>query len=48
MRIAYLSGTPIPSRAATSVHVMKMCQALAAQGHEVSLHAHPGDRGERP
>jgi len=43
MRIAYLSSSPIPSRYANSVHVMKMCQALAAQGHEVNLHARPGD-----
>ncbi len=39
MKILYLSGFPIPSRAAHSVHVMKMCQALARNGHEVILFA---------
>jgi glycosyltransferase involved in cell wall biosynthesis len=43
MRIAYLSSSPIPSRYANSVHVMKMCQALAAAGHDVDLHARHGD-----
>lgn len=37
MRIAYLSSACIPSRTANSVHVMKMCQALACAGHEVVL-----------
>lgn len=37
MRILYLSSSTIPSRAANSVHVMKMCQALAANGHEATL-----------
>src|SRR5687768_7321040 len=43
VRIAYLSSSRIPSRFANSVHVMKMCHALAAAGHEVELHARPGD-----
>lgn len=29
MRLAYLSGTPIPSRAASALHVVKMCNALS-------------------
>ena len=37
MKILYLSGFALPSRAAHGVHVMKMCQALAQQGHEVTL-----------
>ncbi len=39
MRLAYLSGSAIPSRFANSVHVMKMCQAFAHAGAEVELHA---------
>ncbi len=41
MRIAYLSGAHIPSRGANAVHVMRMCQAMARLGHEVTLHARP-------
>ena len=37
MRIAYISGSVIPSRFANSIHVMRMCGAFAALGHEVSL-----------
>ena len=37
MKIVYLANTRIPSRVASSVHVMKMCQALAQNGHEVVL-----------
>lgn len=37
MKIAYLSDSVIPSRAANSIHVMKMCQALADVGHQVTL-----------
>lgn len=39
MRIAYLSNSRIPSTAANSVHVMKMCAALVRQGHSVDLYA---------
>jgi glycosyltransferase involved in cell wall biosynthesis len=48
VKIVYLSGFPIPSRAAHSVHVMKMCQALARNGHDVTLFAggRPPDRIE--
>ncbi len=37
MRIAYVSESLLPSPTANSVHVMCMCEALAAQGHEVTL-----------
>jgi len=37
MRIVYLSNSLIPSRSANSIHVMKMCQALAKCGHNVVL-----------
>lgn len=39
MRIYYLSGSVVPSRSANAVHVMKMAQALAAAGHDVTLFA---------
>ncbi len=37
MRIIYLSDSVIPSRTANSVHVMKMCDAFAENGHNVTL-----------
>ena len=37
MKLVYLANTGIPSRAANSIHIMKMCQALAANGHAVTL-----------
>lgn len=37
MRISYISQSTVPSRAANSIHVMKMCQALARGGHDVTL-----------
>jgi glycosyltransferase involved in cell wall biosynthesis len=37
MRIAYLSISRIPSRTANSIHVMRMCRALASLQHEVCL-----------
>jgi len=37
MRLFYFFGGPIPSREASSVHVMKMCQAFARNGHDVTL-----------
>jgi glycosyltransferase involved in cell wall biosynthesis len=43
MRIAYLSSSRLPSPFANSVHVMKMCRALASLGHEVTLHGKAGD-----
>ncbi len=42
MRIFYISASFLPSHYANSVHVMKMCQALARAGHEVTLFGHPG------
>jgi glycosyltransferase involved in cell wall biosynthesis len=39
MKIEYLSKSIIPSRSANSIHVMKMCQAFAGLGHDVTLHA---------
>lgn len=37
MKIVYLASSAVPSLAANSVHVMKMAQALAVNGHEVLL-----------
>ncbi len=37
MKILYISKSIIPSRTANSIHVMKMCQALSDNGHEVVL-----------
>lgn len=37
MKIVYISSSAIPSRAANSIHVMKMCQAFAHNGHHVTL-----------
>ncbi len=37
LKLAYYSSSSLPSRAANSIHVMKMCAALAAEGAEVRL-----------
>jgi glycosyltransferase involved in cell wall biosynthesis len=37
MKIAYFHGAAIPSRAASTIQVMKMCEAFAISGHEVLL-----------
>lgn len=37
MKITYIAKSIVPSRAASSVHIMKMCQALALNGHQVEL-----------
>lgn len=37
MKITYISNSILPSRTANSIHVMKMCQAFADNGHEVTL-----------
>ena len=37
MKIAYCAHSKIPSKAANSIHVMKICHALANQGHDVRL-----------
>ncbi|MYV98734.1 glycosyltransferase family 4 protein [Streptomyces sp. SID3343] len=42
MRIAYLHGGSIPSLWANNVHVMRMCDAFAAAGHDITLYAAPG------
>lgn len=39
MRLAYLSGTEVPSQAASALHVVKMCDALARQGADTTLYA---------
>lgn len=39
MKIFYFSGTKLPSENAHSVHVMKMAQAFAKAGHDVTLYA---------
>lgn len=39
MKILYAAASPVPSRAANSVHVVKMAQALADNGHNVTLMA---------
>ncbi|HTE53088.1 MAG TPA: glycosyltransferase family 4 protein [Kofleriaceae bacterium] len=46
MRILYLSLSYVPSRRASSVQVMKMCSALARQGHEVVLVVKAGPAAE--
>lgn len=46
MKIAYLSSSIIPSRAANSVHVMKMCNAFASNGHDITLYA-PNRKNEQ-
>lgn len=37
MKISYLALSEIPSKKANSVHVMKMCQALACEANSVNL-----------
>jgi glycosyltransferase involved in cell wall biosynthesis len=46
VKIAYLSGSVVPSRAANSVHVMKMCNAFAAIGCEPLLLAVDNDAAD--
>ena len=46
MRIVYLSKALIPSRSANSIHIMKMCQAFAKDGHEVVLVAQDSKQNE--
>lgn len=41
--VAYISGSSIPSYSANSVHVMKMCAALARADFRVTLYHHPGE-----
>lgn len=42
MKIGYLSNSTIPSQTANSIHVMKMCQAMVQEGHDVILFAYQG------
>lgn len=37
MKLAYISETTIPSRSASVVHVLKMCEAFGKLGHEVTM-----------
>ncbi len=37
MKILYVSNSIIPSKFANSINVMKMCQAFANNGHDVTL-----------
>ncbi len=43
MKLIYAAGSKIPSNTANSVHVMRMCEALAGHGHDVTLLAKQGD-----
>ena len=45
MNLGYLSGTAIPSRAASALHAVRMSEALADLGHDVCLWAiaNPGE-----
>jgi glycosyltransferase involved in cell wall biosynthesis len=47
VKIVYLCNAVLPSRAANGVHIMKMCAALAANGHEVTLVAPDCRNAER-
>lgn len=47
MKIAYVHDKPIPSQMANSVHVMKMCAALAGEGAEVTLFCPPPTDGTK-
>ncbi|MFD5208688.1 glycosyltransferase family 4 protein [Streptomyces anulatus] len=42
VRIAYLHPGSVPSVYANSVHAMRMCDAFAQAGHEVTLYTAPG------
>src|SRR3989338_3468971 len=42
MKIACIAYAAVPSRAASSVHAMKLCQAFVKQGHDVTLYTHRG------
>jgi glycosyltransferase involved in cell wall biosynthesis len=43
MKIVYISSSALPSRAANSIHVMKMAQAFSDLGHDVTLIGFYGD-----
>ncbi|OGC44884.1 hypothetical protein A2V54_00155, partial [candidate division WWE3 bacterium RBG_19FT_COMBO_53_11] len=44
MKIIYISNSIIPSRSASGVNVMKMCQAFSANGHQVTMLARTRSR----
>lgn len=44
MKLYYISSSFLPSQEANSVHVMKMVQALAHQGHKITLFAAKGTK----
>jgi len=48
MRIVYVASSVVPSRLANSVHIVKMCAAFAADGHDVSLYVPLRRREEEP
>ena len=37
MKVVYISDSIVPSRSASSIQVMKMCEAMSGQGHAVTL-----------
>jgi glycosyltransferase involved in cell wall biosynthesis len=47
MRLAYISPSALPSRAANAVHVMFQCDGFVRAGAEVTLYAKRGVRDER-
>jgi glycosyltransferase involved in cell wall biosynthesis len=47
MRLAYISPSALPSRAANAVHVMFQCNGFVRAGAEVTLYAKRGVRDER-
>lgn len=46
MKILYLTDFEIPAKSASSVHVMKMCEAFSIAGHDVTLICAKGEIGE--
>ena len=48
MKLVYFSNSIIPSREANSIHVMKMCEAFSALGHQVVLLAPNVKSGVEP
>jgi glycosyltransferase involved in cell wall biosynthesis len=47
MRILYLSSSNIPSRAANSIQVMRMCEAFGRNGHKTTLVGKQFDHSQR-
>ena len=44
LHIAYLANSPVPTKAANCVHVMKMCNAFQRAGHRTTLLAERSGR----